>query len=64
MDCSGRLRRARRSSKLAELARKLSYVTGDAPALATVGAGDFDPADHADFTEVSEFVYGGPPRGQ
>ena len=23
-----------------------------------------DPADHADFTEVSEFVYGGPPRGQ
>ena len=43
---------------------RMPYVTGDAPALATVGAGDFDPADHADFTEVSEFVFGGPPRGQ
>ena len=43
---------------------RMPYVTGDAPTLATVGAGDFDPADHADYTEVSEFVFGGPPRGQ
>ena len=28
-----------------------------------VGAGDFDPADHAAFAEIAEFVFGGPPRG-
>ena len=39
-------------------------VTGEAPEPAVVGAGDFDPADHAAFAEIAEFVFGGPPRGQ
>ena len=36
----------------------------EAPEPAVVGAGDFDPADHAAFAEIAEFVFGGPPRGQ
>ena len=42
----------------------MTCVTGEAPEPAVVGAGDFDPADHAAFAEIAEFVFGGPPRGQ
>ena len=43
---------------------RMTCVTGEAPEPAVVGAGDFDPADHAAFAEIAEFVFGGPPRGQ
>ena len=36
----------------------MTCVTGEAPEPAVVGAGDFDPADHAAFAEIAEFVFG------
>ena len=43
---------------------RIEYVTGGAPAPATMGAGGFDPADHATFAQATAFRFGGPPRGQ
>ena len=43
---------------------RIEYVTGGAPAPAAMGAGGFDPADHATFAQATAFRFGGPPRGQ
>ena len=43
---------------------RIEYVTGGAPAPSTMGAGGFDPADHATFAQATAFRFGGPPRGQ
>ena len=43
---------------------RIEYVTGGAPAPAAMGAGGFDPADHAAFAQAAAFRFGGPPRGQ